>query len=173
MTTEQIKEQLSNRFIGALASNSGFALDKGELDFGVDYTAKKTYAYTQPGTGKTRLTIDPKTIDIQLKATTENTIIDDGVNIKYDLEVKNYNDMVHRLTGITPLILILYVLPDYRNHWIELTATELRIRRLAYWFRPVAGSTLSPNAGTIRITIPKTNILSINCFDTLHSQFYP
>ena|SRR5438270_2785118 len=173
MTVEQIKEQLSNRFVGILASNSGFTLDKGDLDFGIDYTARKTFTYIQPGTGKTRITSDPKTIDIQLKATTENSIKDDGVNIKYDLEARNYNDLIHRLGGLTPLILILFVLPDNRNDWVDITPIELRIRRLAYWFCPPAGSTITNNKDTIRIAIPKTNILSIDCFDTLHSQFYP
>ena len=35
MTIEQIKEQLSNRFIGILATNKGFAIDKGEIDLGI------------------------------------------------------------------------------------------------------------------------------------------
>lgn len=173
MTIDQIKEQLSNRFIGVLATHSGFTLDKSELDFGVDYTARKTFEYTHPATGKTRIAHDSKSIDIQLKATTETSIIDAGADIKYDLEVKNYNDMIHRLGGIVPLILILFVLPDNRNDWIDLTPTELRVRKLAYWFYPAIGSTMTSNVGTIRVTISKTNILSINCFDTLHSQFYP
>lgn len=42
MTEEQIKEQLSNRFIGILAANKGFAIDKPDLDLGVDYQLKKT-----------------------------------------------------------------------------------------------------------------------------------
>ena len=173
MTEEQVKEQLSNRYIGVLATKSGFMLDKGDLDFGVDYTAKKTVRYTHPKTGDTRITIDPNTIDIQLKATTEHRIIDAGTEIRYDLEADNYNDLIKRLGGITPLILILFVLPDDNNHWVELAATELRLRRQAYWFRPAPGSAMTNNSSTIRISIPKTNILSIDCFDTLHSQFYP
>jgi hypothetical protein len=173
MTAEQIKEQLSNRFIGVLATYSKFTLDKTELDFGVDYTAKKTYAFTHPGTGKTRITADPQSIDIQLKATTVSGVIDGANDIRYDLEANNYNDMVNRLGGIVPLILILFILPDDQNDWVELTPTELRVRRLAYWFRPPYGSAHTHNTATIRVTIPKTNVLSIDCFDTLHSQFYP
>ena len=41
MTEEQIKEQLSNRFIGILAANKGFAIDKPDLDLGVDEQLKK------------------------------------------------------------------------------------------------------------------------------------
>jgi hypothetical protein len=174
MTEDQVKEQLSNRYVGVLATNSKFMLDKGDLDFGVDYTAKKTFTYTHPGTGKPRLTIDSRTIDLQLKATTESSIIDGPTDIKYDLEVKNYNDLVFRLTNsFTPLLLILFVLPDKTSDWVEVTPTELRVRRHAYWYQPSPGTTMTHNLATARITIPKTNVLDINCFDTLHTQFYP
>jgi hypothetical protein len=173
MTIEQIKEQLSNRFIGILAANSSFQLDKGELDFGVDYTARKTRSYIMPGTGKTRITCDPRSIDIQLKATTESSVTNSGTNLTYSLESKTFNDLVHRQADVVPLILILFVLPDNRNDWVDLAATELRLRRLAYWWRPAAGTAMTNNVARITIRIPQTNILSINCFDTLHAQFYP
>jgi hypothetical protein len=172
MTLEKIKEHLSNQFIGVLAANNGYVMDKPAEDMGIDYTLKRSYQYNFEG--KTRYTTDTKTIDIQLKATTESQIIDEPAQIKYDLEVKNYNDMVDRLNnGITPLALILFVLPDHRNDWVDIDGTELRLRRLAYWYRPPAGTAMSRNAATIRITIPKANILALDCFDTLHTQFYP
>jgi len=173
MTIEQIKEQLSNRYIGVLAANKGYLIEKGETDPGVDYTLKKPYTYTLPN-GSTRRTTDGKYIDIQLKATTENQIVDEPDNIKYDLEVKNYNDMIHRGPNPnTPLILILFVLPNDRDHWVDIDITELRLRRRAYWYQPPAGAGETNNLNTIRIIIPKTNILGIDCFDTLHTQFYP
>lgn len=174
MTIQQIKEQLSNRFIGILAANSGFQLDKGELDFGVDYTAKKTKSYTTPGTGTPRMTCDPRSIDIQLKATTESGITVVGTtHITYALEVKTYNDLVVRLGDVIPFILILFILPDNRMDWVNLAPTEIQLRRFAYWWQPPAGSAMTNNVGTITISIPQTNILSINSFDTLHAQFYP
>ena len=110
MTVEQIKEQLSNRFIGILAANKGFAIDKPDLDLGVDYQLKRTATYTTPQ-GKTRHTYDSRYIDLQLKATTEISIVDEPHSIKYDLEVKSFNDLVERQTnGIAPLILILFVI---------------------------------------------------------------
>jgi hypothetical protein len=173
MTLDQIKEQLSNRFIGVLAANRGYTIVKDEVDEGVDYTLKKTYNYTTPS-GKTRHLTDGRTIDIQLKATTVNNIVDEGDNIKYDLEVKTFNDMRQRLANnpITPLILILYILPTTRDTWVELDDNELRLRRQAFWYRPDPGP-MTDNEQRIRVTIPKTNILSIDCFDTLHTLFYP
>ncbi len=173
MTEEQIKEQLSNRFIGILAANNGFAIDKSEIDLGVDYQLKKATTYTTPQ-GNNRYTYDSRYIDIQLKATTENSIVDEPHSIKYDLEVKTFNDLVYRqINGTAPLVLILFVLPHDKNNWVDVDNTEIRLRKHAYWYTPPLGSILTANLHSIRIEIPKTNMLGIDCFNNLHQQFYP
>lgn len=173
MTEEQIKEQLSNRFIGILAANKSFVLDKPEVDLGVDYQLKKTTSYVTPQ-GKTRYTYDSRYIDLQLKATTENSIVDEGHTIKYDLEVKSYNDLVERqANGTAPLVLILFVLPHDPNSWVDIDDTEIRLRKQAYWFTPPIGASPTDNGYRIRIVIPKANMLGIDCFNNLHQQFYP
>jgi len=155
MTIEQIKEQLSNRFVGILATNKGFVIDKPELDLGVDYQLKKTFTYKPPN-GNTRYSVDSRYIDIQLKATTENTIIDEKDFIKYDLEAKSYNDLIYRQqNGIAPLILILFVLPSTQAEWVEIDDLELKLRRNAYWYIPPDSSDFTENEYRIRITIPK------------------
>lgn len=172
MTEELIKEQLSNRFIGILAANKGFVLDKPEIDLGVDYQLKKTTTYIS--NGKTRYTYDSRYIDIQLKATTENSIIDETNSIKYDLEVKSYNDLIERQTnGNAPLVLILFILPHNSALWVEIDQVEIRLRKHAYWYTPPTGSLPTTNENRIRIEIPKTNILGIDFFINLHQQFYP
>jgi hypothetical protein len=173
MDIQLIKEHLSNRYIGILAANSGYVITKDEVDFGVDFQLKRVYTRPKPG-GGTRFAWDGKYIDIQLKATTEAQIEDGPGWIKYDLEVKNYNDMIDRAVNPTlPLILILFILPHDRASWVEIDDTELKVRRMAYWYQPPAGAVSSENLATVRITIPKTNLLGIDCFDILHQQFYP
>ncbi|MDQ6530296.1 DUF4365 domain-containing protein [Flavobacterium sp. LHD-85] len=173
MTEEQIKEQLSNRFIGILAANKGFAVDKPEIDLGIDYTLKKSYQYTKPD-GTLRWNFDSRYIDIQLKATTENSIIYEANSIKYDLEVKSYNDLIERQTnGTAPLVLILFVLPVNSNLWVDINNNEIRLRKNAYWYIPPTGSGWTSNTSRIRIEIPNTNLLGINFCNDLHSLFYP
>lgn len=172
MTIEQIKEQLSNRFVGILAANKGFVIDKPELDLGVDYQLKKTFTYTPPN-GKTRYSVDSRYIDIQLKATTDNSIIDDNNFIKYDLEAKSYNDLIYRQqNGIAPLILIIFILPYRKVEWVEIDNLELKLRRKAYWYIPPGNSDFTTNEHRIRITIPKNNRLGIDCFNELHQRLY-
>ena len=172
MTEEHIKEQLSNRFIGILAANKGFVVDKPEQDYGVDFTLKKTNTYISRG--KPRYIHDGRYIDLQLKATTEGSVIDEALVIKYDLEAKSFNDLVERqINGIAPLVLILFVLPSDRNLWVDINQSEIKLRKQAYWFTPPAGSVPTNNNSRIRIEIPKVNILGIDCFSILHQQFYP
>lgn len=169
MTNEQIKEELSNRFIGILAANKGFTLDKPERDIGVDYILRKPTTYTTPN-GKTRYTYDGRFIDLQLKSTTENSIIDNGQFIKFDLEAKTYNDLVVRqANGVAPLVLILFVLPIDPNTWVEIDPSEIKLRKHAYWFIPPIGSEQTNNEHSIRIEISKGNMLGIDCFDNIHN----
>jgi len=173
MTLDHIKEQLSNRFIGILAANKGFTIDKPDLDYGVDYQLKKTTTFIS-GNGKTRYTYDSRYIDLQLKATTDHSIIDDVNSIKYDIEAKSYNDLVERQTfGTAPLVLILFVLPYDQNIWVEIDNNEIRLRKHAYWYVPPSGSLQTTNLQRIRIEIPKVNMLGIDCFSNLHQLFYP
>jgi len=173
MTIEQVKEQLSNRFIGILAVNRGFVIDKPELDLGVDYQLKKIYQYLHPS-GKTRYSYDSRYIDIQLKATTENSIVDEPTLIKYDLEVKAYNDLIERQNnGTAPLILILFVLPHNQASWVDIDLMEIKLRKHAYWYQPPAGSTMTTNEHRIRIEISKANLLGLNCFPDIHTLLYP
>ena len=48
MNIEHVKEQLSNRFIGVLAANRGFVIEKGDVDLGVDFQLKRPYARQTP-----------------------------------------------------------------------------------------------------------------------------
>jgi len=173
MTIEQIKEQLSNTFIGILAVNKGFAIDKPGIDLGVDYTLKKSYQYLKPD-GTHRWNFDSRYLDIQLKATTENSVMYESNCLKYDLEAKTYNDLIERQNnGVAPLILILFVLPSDSSLWVDIDVNEIRLRKNAYWYTPPTGSTPTSNSSRIRIEISNENILGINCFNDLHSQFYP
>lgn len=173
MTEEQIKELLSNTFIGILAANRGFALDKPSIDLGIDYTLKKSYHYFRPD-GSIRWNFDSRYIDIQLKSTTENSIVYGENSIKYDLEAKSYNDLIERQNnGVAPLLLILFILPYDSSTWVEVDDSEIKLRKNAYWYSPPPGSNPTNNHHRIRIEISNQNILGINCFNDLHSQFYP
>lgn len=172
MTEELIKEQLSNSFINILASYKGFGLTKDELDYGVDFCLKK-YA-TRTANGKKRTYNTGKYIDIQLKATTENSVSFVNSKLVYKLEVKNYNDLIIRKSddNYTPLILILFVLPNERDEWVKISDEEISLKKNAYWFYPENESVVSSNTTKKTIKIPEENKLDLDCFNILYNKFY-
>lgn len=72
-----------------------------------------------------------------------------------------------------PLVLILFILPNDQNLWVDIDHTEIRLRKHAYWFLPPEGSQMTNNKFTMRIEIPKANMLGIDFFNTLYQQLYP
>jgi len=164
MTIEQIKEELSNCFVGLVATYRGYKLTKPTDTGGVDYSLTKDVSYIR--NGKTRYIQNGSYIDLQLKATTESSIVkDDGV-IKYDLEVKTFNDLIFRKElANAPLYLILFILPEQHDDWVDLNDEDVLLRKYAYWYIPPEGASETDNVSRIRISIPQENKLNFSTFD--------
>jgi len=172
MTENHIKEKLSNSFIGILAANKGYMIDKPELDYGCDFILARNITYSLPN-GGTRYLRDSKYIAVQMKSTTENGITENATHVKYDLEGKTFNDLVQiNSNGIAPFILILFILPSNRIDWVEINDANILLKKCAYWYIPPVGAIQTDNNSTIRIDIPKQNILGIDCFDNLFATHY-
>jgi Domain of unknown function (DUF4365) len=83
-----IEELLSVAHVQAVAARAGVSISSFDKDFGVDGTFRQTMA-----TGNRRFT-SGYALDFQLKASTKWVL--EPEFIAYDLEVKSYNDLVHR-----------------------------------------------------------------------------
>lgn len=70
----------------------------------------------------------------------------------YDLETKNYNDLIAE-EGLYPKILILFVLPTDEDDWLSVTSDKMVLRRCAWWCS-LKGQPQSSNKSTKRIMIP-------------------
>jgi hypothetical protein len=151
LTQAHRKECLSLAFIHALSGFAGSGLDSPRVhDYGVDGT------WREIKTQGTRHVESGFAVDFQLKATTNWSLADD--NIKYDLEVKTYNDFVERDATAIHIILAVLCLPKLENQWIACSEDELIIRRCCYWTRVIGKR--SRARSTKRILIPRTNLLS-------------
>ncbi len=166
MTEEQIKEELSNCFVSILACRKGYILTKPPDTGGVDFSITFDEEYTI--NGRTRYIQSDKSVDLQLKATTEKAITRTNKGIKYDLEIKNFDDLIFRnKKNLVPLILILFVLPDDKEEWVKMRDEELALKKYAYWFSPQESLTTSNNKRSVRIEIPleqKMGLDSISMF---------
>jgi hypothetical protein len=170
MTEEIIKEELSNNYIGALASCAGYMLSKPAHDWGVDFLISGTSVRTEPS-GHTRRVSNGKYIEIQLKSTTFARISDYPDYISYPLEAKNYRDLLEKTP--LPRILVLFVLPINTDEWVEVDKSSLILRHSAYWYVPDTQATNPANIATVQIHIPKTNRFDVDTWPQLYNKFFP
>lgn len=97
-------------------------------------------------------------IAVQLKATSQE-IVDSMEIIKYDLNKKNYDDL--RARGSMKTYLFLLVVPDVENEWIDQDLHRLIIRGCMYYL-DLTELEESDNLSSVRVSIPKSNIVSID-----------
>lgn len=160
MIESHIKEGLSKAYATAVAHKAGMNFARYEFDYGIDGTFNEVQningRYCQSGHG----------IDVQLKATVN--IIDEGTYLKYDLEVKNYNDLISTEVGI-PRILVLFVLPKDQTQWLNVSEKGTVLKNCAWWCS-LRGMSPSENTNTVRIEIPKNQILTVEALKTLMNK---
>ena len=169
MTEQDIMEELSKGYLEMIANRNGYFNFCGR-DYGTDLMIRKARACT---TRKRYLT-QGKAIDIQVKATLDHNVrhLTDASKpyVKYDLEAKNYNDLIDRSQengAFIPLFLVVFILPQERSAWMRLTPEELIVKKCAYWYQIHGGAKQSDNSSTVTITIPKGNIISADFYDSL------
>lgn len=161
MTEEQKKEMISREFFRILAHAHGFKVLDPPLDHGVDLVVCPVATRSEPD-GKLRYIDSPYKLDFQLKSTTVHGIGDEADSIRFDLEAKNFNDLVHRRDDILPLHLILVVLNDAPPLCVNVDGTMLSLVARAFWYMPDPQDVLTQNQATKRIRIPKENLLNID-----------
>ena len=169
MTEEHIKEALSMRYIELLAAFNGFKTSSSYPDYGTDLEIKEVDFRVE--NQSKRYFETGRELKFQLKATTENTIIDEGDTIKYDLNASAYNDLLTRKDSKNPLILILFILPADKNTWVNISDRELVARKCAYWFFPENLMPHTENTSTKRISISKNNLISNESLNLLFENY--
>ncbi len=90
-------------------------------------------------------------IACQLKATTTSVLEPDDV--VYDMKVEAYNKLA-RWDGATPIILILFRLPEDPGEWLALDEDQLLLKKCCYWAH--INDPPSDNMSSVRIRIPRT-----------------
>jgi len=152
MTEQHIKEQISKAYTKVVAAKAGIIYrDFGEMDYGMDGSFSDVeYSngrYSESGFG----------IQFQLKATAHITPKDG--RLIYDLEVKNYNDLIKNDVGM-PRILILYVMPKDKSEWLIINSEYTILKKCAWWYS-LKGSKITKNKNRVRIYIPDNQILTV------------
>jgi hypothetical protein len=171
MTLNEIKEHLSRNQFKTIANRCGYKCEKpGDGDHGVDFSVNEVLPLTLPQ--GTRYLDTGKILQFQLKATTEQQTLQEAEVVKYDLEAKTYNDLVHRLNNNYPLTLILAVLPVDEEQWVVCTEDGINQRTKLYWYRPQLGAALTENENSKRISIPLQNRVTREFLDLQFEELF-
>ncbi len=137
MSENMRKSRFSLSYIEAVASHAGFQVVEPKVDEdSVDGILMGDF-------GKR-----PR-IEFQAKATSQNILRPDGVH--FDLPVKNYEEL--RLETIVPRILIVMLMPDSPEDWLNQSADELCLRRCAYW-RSLRDEPATSNSDSVMVRLP-------------------
>ncbi len=104
-------------------------------------------------------TIRSPRIDLQLKCfLRDNPINSEG--IKYDLKVKNYNELIPD-NVLVPRILVVVVVPPLPESWLTQSDEETILKYCAYWIS-LRGRPPTDNKTKVRVDIPQENRLTVN-----------
>jgi Domain of unknown function (DUF4365) len=170
VTEEQKKEMISREFVRILAHAHGFKIMEPAPDHGVDMVVCPVAERTEPS-GKVRYLDSQYKLDFQLKATTVHSVGDEEDNIRFDLEAKNFNDLVARRDDILPLHLVLVVLSEAPPTCVDVDERRIAVMGRAFWYLPDTDEIPTENVATVRIRIPKANLLGHDfirgCYDRL------
>jgi Domain of unknown function (DUF4365) len=155
LTQQQIESELSYAYLHAVASRAGFecvVTGRHSDGAGVDAVLRV----------KERLAPESRlthfTIDIQLKATIAEPVLQDG-RYSHSLEIDHYEKLRDEGCG-NPLILAVLFLPRSPEEWLAHSEDHLIARRCTYWVS-LRGAPPSANSATQTVYIPKENCLSV------------
>ena len=141
MTPNLQMEQLSLAYIRAVAASAGYQVTRPELDVdSVDGVLASSTGHR------------PK-IEFQAKATSRNLLRQDGIH--FPLPVKNYKEL--RIDAINPRILIVLIMPQEPQEWINQTNDALCLRHCAYW-KSLKEEPETDNDQSITVYVPLDNV---------------
>ncbi len=104
-------------------------------------------------------TIRSPRIELQLKCLLkDNPINSEG--IKYDLKVKNYNELIPD-NVLVPRILVVVVVPPLAESWLTQSDEENILKYCGYWIS-LRGRPSTDNKTKVRVDIPQENPFTVN-----------
>ncbi len=128
LSENDIKEELSYAYLHAICAKTGIMCARVPTK---DRTSKDVMLEGYfPSDASQVETISPE-LRIQLKATSDVNVNAESVSFKYDLSIKNYNDL--RRWDFIPHLLIILILPRNISEWLEISQDNLISRKCAYW----------------------------------------
>ena len=157
LTNNDIESELSYAYLHAVASKVGAScsIANRSLD-GNGIDASITGWGPFPGGGY----LEEVTVHIQLKAT-KNAPVEQNGHLSYFLsETRRYNDLKADTVSV-PRILVVMFLPANSADWLTISPSELIMKKCAYW-TSLRGAGPSTNKTGETVYLPTSQILDPN-----------
>ncbi|NEP12844.1 MAG: DUF4365 domain-containing protein [Symploca sp. SIO1A3] len=151
------KEEFSYAYLYAVTSAAGYSFQKSSRPTdvgGIDIIISGI---------ETQYSLYPPRLEIQVKSTSTDVVSEEFV--RYPLKLKNYNEL-RKSKILTPRLLIVVLIPDNLNNWVQQSETELCLRHCAYWMS-LQGMPETPNKVNVTISIPRQQIFTVDTLKTL------
>ena len=158
------KEEFSYAYIYAIVSAAGYSfqiatrpMDIGGIDIIISGEEKEYSLY-------------PPRLELQVKATS-TAVIDDEF-IRYPLKLKNYNELRKSKT-LVPKILVIILLPDNLEEWVNQSEEELCLHRCGYWLS-LREQPATQNTESVTVYLPRQQLFTVsaikNIMDTIETR---
>lgn len=143
------KMEFSYAYIHAVASHAGFLCERRSIDINsVDLTIRADHLISP----MSRILA---VMDFQVKATSSHSF-KNGV-LSLPLPLKNYNQL--RCETSAPILLIVFIMPDRLEDWLDHNEQRLITRRCAYWHN-LKGLPRVANTDNVTVHIKQKNLFS-------------
>jgi hypothetical protein len=154
MELNQQKELFSKAYVRAVAAVAGFSVDPLELDFdSIDL---------QITAGSGEGSVYFPELKLQLKCTSRDVI--DGDYIRYPLKLKNYNDL--RRNALVPRILVVVLVPENLEEWLQQSEAEMCMRYCGYWMS-LWGMPETQNTATVTVSLLRSNQFTVQALKSI------
>ena len=151
-----IKERLSLAYIGAVCARAGLELFETKMD--VD----SVDGFISSKSGNHPI------LGFQAKSTSRAALGE--TTLKFDLPVKNYDDLRKERTGV--VILIVVCLPANADDWLVQDEVQLSLRRAGYWLS-LRGMPGSDNQSSVRVEIPRAQVFEVSAVTRIMAAIGP
>ena len=153
MELNQRKELFSKAYVRAVAAVAGCSVDQPENDYDSVDLCIKAIGYDP---------MQPHRLELQLKCTSRDVL--DNAFVRYPLNVKNYNDL--RVTTFIPRLLIVVLVPENIEEWIQQSESEMLIKHCAYWVS-LRGMPETRNTNRITVELLRRNQFTPDALESI------
>jgi hypothetical protein len=145
-----IKEELILSYTRAIACRAGFVLEG--VQRGPDGVVAATVRSPEPLSSTA--TLASPALDLHLATQVLDPLPEK--DILFDLPAHGYERLIARCA--IPRVLVVFVMARDEKSWLGWTENQLVLPSSAYWIS-LLGRVRVPNAGAVRIAIPRTQLL--------------